>query len=63
MQKKTSEDTYSYSGWLNSDKFIKRSFAVLGHYLFAQVAIGVIIGLVVVVWILIGTALGLSMGK
>lgn len=25
------EDTYSYKGWLNSDSFLKRAFAVYGY--------------------------------
>ena len=25
------EDTYSYKGWLNSDHFLKRAFAILGY--------------------------------
>ena len=28
---KESEDTYSYKGWLNSDSFLKRAFAVYGY--------------------------------
>ena len=26
------KDTYSYKGWLNSDNFLKRVFAVTGYY-------------------------------
>ncbi|MCF7910193.1 hypothetical protein K9L16_00785 [Candidatus Pacearchaeota archaeon] len=33
------QDTYSYKGWLVSDFFIKRAFAVLGHYLTAGLII------------------------
>lgn len=29
-------DTYSHKGWLNSDSFIKRCFAVYGYYLVAS---------------------------
>ncbi|MBI2134676.1 hypothetical protein HYU09_01685 [Candidatus Woesearchaeota archaeon] len=25
------KDTHSYKGWLNSDNFLKRAFAVLGY--------------------------------
>lgn len=28
-------DTFSYRGWLCSDYFLKRAFAVVGHYLVA----------------------------
>jgi hypothetical protein len=41
MKKK--EDTYSYKGWLISDKFIKRCFAVLGHYMVAGLLIYAVI--------------------
>jgi hypothetical protein len=39
------KDMYQYKGWLVSDKFLKRAFAVLGHNLVA--------GLIVYVCILI----------
>ena len=32
MEKK---ETYSYKGWLNSDSFIKRAFAVYGYSMVA----------------------------
>ncbi len=53
-KKNTSEDTYSYSGWLNSDKLMKRSFAVLGHYIVAQLALGIIIGIIFVLLTVLG---------
>lgn len=51
---KKTEDTYSYSGWLNSDKLMKRSFAVLGHYIVAQLALGIIIGIIFVLLTVLG---------
>jgi len=30
-KKNSKEDTYSYRGWLVSDKFLKRAFACLGY--------------------------------
>ncbi len=55
MEKKnTSGDTYSYSGWLNSDKLLKRSLAVFGHYVFAQLVIGLVILAVFIVLTLLG---------
>lgn len=30
------KDTYSYKGWLTSDNFFKRAFAVLGYSVVAQ---------------------------
>ena len=32
-------DTHSYKGWLNSDNFLKRAFAVLGYSLVATLII------------------------
>ena len=34
-----SKDTYSYKGWLNSDHFLKRAFAVYGYMLVASLII------------------------
>lgn len=31
MVKEIKKDTYSYKGWLNSDSFMKRAFAILGY--------------------------------
>ena len=31
MAKKKQKETYSYKGWLNSDNFLKRAFAVWGY--------------------------------
>ncbi len=33
------EDTYSYKGWLNSDKFLKRAFAIYGYSIVASLII------------------------
>lgn len=54
QKKKTSEDTYSYSGWLNSDKLIKRSFAVMGHYIFAQLVLGLGILIIFIILTILG---------
>jgi len=40
VQKDKKEDTYSYKGWLNSDSFMKRAFAVYGY--------GLVSGLIIV---------------
>lgn len=37
--KKSKVDTYSYKGWLNSDSFIKRAFAVYGYSIVAGLLI------------------------
>lgn len=42
------QDTYSYRGWLVSDSLIKRSFAVLGHYMLAYLMIAAVIGVIVI---------------
>lgn len=33
------KDTYSYKGWLNSDNFLKRVFAVTGYYTLGSIII------------------------
>ena len=41
VSKNKKEDTYSYSGWLNSDKFLKRAFAIYGYTLVASLIIAI----------------------
>ena len=41
MQGKSKEDTYSYNGWLNSDKFLKRAFAIYGYAMVAGLIIAI----------------------
>ena len=51
------EDTYSYKGWLNSDSFLKRAFAIVGHQTVAVLIIyGVLIAVFIVILVLIGLA-------
>ncbi|MBI3032565.1 hypothetical protein HYY69_03760 [Candidatus Woesearchaeota archaeon] len=33
------QDTYNYKGWLHSDSFLKRAFAVWGHFITAHLII------------------------
>lgn len=40
-QEKSKEETYSYKGWLNSDSFLKRAFAIYGYSLVAALIIGI----------------------
>lgn len=57
-----SGDTYSYKGWLNSDSFLKRAFAVLGYNMVAGLML--YIPLVIIFSFLIGSmfsALGPAM--
>ena len=44
-QEKIKGDTYSYKGWLNSDKFLKRAFAVYGYSIVAGLVISLIIAI------------------
>jgi hypothetical protein len=41
-EKKSKEDTYSYKGWLNSDSFLKRAFAVYGYSLIPALLLALI---------------------
>jgi len=61
MPKKKSEDTYSYKGWLNSDSFLKRAFAILGYQMVAGLIIyGIFLGVILIFALLFsGTGLGL----
>lgn len=47
-------DSYSYKGWLVSDFFYKRAFAVLGHYFVAQLMIAVTLASLCLLFILLG---------
>jgi hypothetical protein len=38
-----SNDTHTYKGWLNSDSFMKRSFAIFGYNFVANLIIGIIV--------------------
>jgi hypothetical protein len=41
MAQESKEDTYSYKGWLNSDKFLKRAFAIYGYMMVAGLIIAI----------------------
>jgi hypothetical protein len=53
------KDTYSYRGWLVSDKFYKRALAVYGHYFVGALMIALPIILLIVVF---GVGLGAFLG-
>ena len=55
---KKDKDTYSYKGWLVSDDLIKRSFAVLGHYLFAGLILWGVLFIIFLIFLFIGLILG-----
>ena len=50
------EETYSYKGWLISDNFWKRAFAVLGYYSVASMVVGAVFFVVLLIFILMGLA-------
>lgn len=52
-------DTYSYKGWLNSDSFIKRSFACLGYQIVATLLLYLGILVVAIVGVAIGFGVSL----
>jgi len=55
IKKASKEDTYSYSGWLNSDKFLKRAFAITGYNAVAALVVyGIILAVVIVFFIIFG---------
>ena len=39
MVEKSKKDTHSYEGWLNSDSFLKRAFAIYGYMIVAGLII------------------------
>jgi len=50
MNPKNKKDTYSYKGWLNSDNFLKRAFAIYGYSMIAGLII--IIPLYIIIFII-----------
>ncbi len=52
-------DTFSYKGWLVSDKLWKRALAVVGYNLFGQAFISILIFIIVSLLILLGSFLGI----
>lgn len=46
----SSQDTYSYKGWMNSDSFLKRSFGVLGYYMVSSCIIQAVVMTIFVVF-------------
>ena len=53
MVKKKTKDTHSYKGWLNSDSFLKRAFAIFGYGLIPMLIFyGIILGIILILVIL-----------
>lgn len=63
MPEKKSDDTYGYKGWLVSDHFIKRAFAVYGHYLVANLIVATIFFLLALFFVLTIGGAALFSGK
>lgn len=55
-------DTYSYKGWLNSDSFLKRAFAIVGYQTVAGLIIYGVILVIVLVFVLFAALFGLILG-
>ncbi len=49
MGKQKKKDTYSYKGWLNSDSFWKRAFAIYGYSTVAAMVIMIPIYLIIII--------------
>ena len=49
MAQESKEDTYSYKGWLNSDKFLKRAFAIYGYTLVAGLIITIPLYIIIII--------------
>ena len=47
MGQESKEDTYSYKGWLNSDSFLKRAFAIYGYMLVAGLMITISVYIII----------------
>jgi len=62
MPVKKSEDRHSYKGWLNSDSFLKRAFAIVGYQAVAGLIIySIILGIILIFALLFG-GIGLLFG-
>lgn len=52
------EDKHEYKGWLNSDSFLKRAFAIWGYYFVANFIISAAVFIVMTfIFLLIGVSL------
>jgi len=47
------KETHNYKGWLNSDSFLKRAFAVFGYSLVPMLIIYGLLALIGIIWIII----------
>jgi len=45
------KDTYSYKGWLNSDNFFKRAFAIFGYNLVPTLIVYILVYILILILI------------
>ena len=57
-EKVKKKDTFSYKGWLNSDHFLKRAFAVVGYYFVGGMLIYLALLVVILIFVLLFGGLG-----
>jgi len=56
--KKRMADTYRYRGWLVSDRFLKRAFAILGYsFVASMIVYGVLLAVLLIIGVLFGGAM------
>lgn len=56
--KKKTTDRYSYKGWLVSDRFLKRAFAILGYsFVASMIVYGVLLIILIIIGVLFGGAM------
>ncbi len=56
--KKRAVDTYRYRGWLVSDRFLKRAFAILGYSFVASLIFyGILLAILLVIGVIFGGAM------
>ncbi len=55
IKAKKTKDTYSYKGWLVSDRFLKRAFAIVGY---SSVATLIIYGVLLVLFVVFALLFG-----
>lgn len=52
-------DTYSYKGWLNSDFFLKRAFAVVGYSAIATLIVYIPLLIIMMIFVVIFVYFGI----
>lgn len=52
------KDTHSYRGWLNSDSFLKRAFAIYGYSVIPSFVISIMLFAIILLAGLLGSLLG-----